>query len=134
MINDLTGDPGERVLPTSLRYFFTVLSNLTVYLLAFVLIQRPVKQAQVEIPRQTTNLTIVCEDSDVCEPVTIDFGPEDVYLFRQLAWIVIGIGAVFSLVFYLGIRGAQHGGGDRSAALETSKFLFFNLEPGRFFF
>ncbi|KAK3565487.1 hypothetical protein QTP86_010866 [Hemibagrus guttatus] len=66
-----------------LRYAFTVLSNITVYAVAWLLFHFQ-HSADPSIADQLSH--------------------SDVPVFRNLALIVLGIGAVFSLIFHLGTR------------------------------
>ncbi|KAM9475015.1 major facilitator superfamily domain-containing protein 12 isoform 1-T2 [Clarias gariepinus] len=90
LIPELVTCEHEKVELTSYRYAFTVLSNITVYAVAWLLF-RFQHSADSSIADQLSHL--------------------DVPVFRNLALIVLGIGAVFSLVFHLGTREhTQHRG------------------------
>ncbi|KAK2542076.1 Mfsd12 [Columba livia] len=77
----VTGDH-EKVELTAFRYAFTVMANITVYGLAWLLLN-----FQVDQPDRTEHL-----------------GIQDVPIFRNLSLIVVGLGAVFSLIFHLGTK------------------------------
>ncbi|XP_046726901.1 major facilitator superfamily domain-containing protein 12 isoform X2 [Silurus meridionalis] len=83
LIPELVTCEHAKVELTSYRYAFTVLSNITVYSVALLLFrfQHP---ADPSVAEQLSHL--------------------DVPIFRDLALIVLGIGAVFSLIFHLGTR------------------------------
>ncbi|XP_028329546.1 major facilitator superfamily domain-containing protein 12-like isoform X2 [Gouania willdenowi] len=65
---------------TAYRYAFTVVANITVYALAYLLFHVQAGQ-----------------DDDT-------LGPADIPIFRNLAFIVLGIGALFSAIFHLGTK------------------------------
>ncbi|KAM7378752.1 hypothetical protein PAMP_004351 [Pampus punctatissimus] len=76
-------------------YAFTVMANITVYALAYLLFH---VQAG--------------EDDDV-------LGPEDISIFRNLSLIVLGIGTLFSLFFHLGTSEKRPGAGEETGGEET---------------
>ncbi|GAU98136.1 hypothetical protein RvY_09317 [Ramazzottius varieornatus] len=79
MIPDLTSDDSERVELNSIRYAWTIASNLLVFVLtAFV-------------------LRYGNKDS---ERVT----PNDAGTFQLIVFVVVGIGVVFSVIFHLGVK------------------------------
>ncbi|XP_071086621.1 major facilitator superfamily domain-containing protein 12-like isoform X1 [Haliotis cracherodii] len=80
LIPDLTPNEHERVGLNGLRYGFTVLSNLTVFGIAWLLLA-------------------LGSDSD-----TSNLSAEDAPKFRNLVFIVIGIGVVFSFIFHIGTK------------------------------
>ncbi|KAM9349194.1 major facilitator superfamily domain-containing protein 12-like [Symphorus nematophorus] len=80
LIPELVTCEHAKVELTAYRYAFTVIANITVYAVAYVLFHF---QAG--------------EDDDLDS-----LGPIDIPVFRNLALIVLGIGALFSLVFHLG--------------------------------
>ena len=73
---ELTRDNDERVLLNSLRSICTILANLTVFLLAFAILH--------------------AKDTGA-------LGPADLPAFFSLALMVVAIGALFSVVFVLGV-------------------------------
>ncbi|XP_050402518.1 major facilitator superfamily domain-containing protein 12 [Patella vulgata] len=79
LIPELTSDEGERVGLNSLRYAFTVLSNLAVYLIFWLLFE--------------------LHDSGSSK-LSIADAPK----FQKLVFIVISIGAVFSFIFHVGVK------------------------------
>ncbi|XP_026783785.1 major facilitator superfamily domain-containing protein 12 [Pangasianodon hypophthalmus] len=83
LIPELVTCEHAKVELTSYRYAFTVLSNITVYAVAWLLFHFQ-HSVDPSIADQLSHL--------------------DVPIFRDLALIVLGIGAVFSLIFHLGTR------------------------------
>ncbi|KFQ48172.1 Major facilitator superfamily domain-containing protein 12, partial [Nestor notabilis] len=82
LIPELVTSDHEKVELTAFRYAFTVMANITVYGLAWILLT-----FQVDQPDRIEHL-----------------GPQDVPIFRNLSLIVVGLGAVFSLIFHLGTQ------------------------------
>ncbi|XP_068776409.1 major facilitator superfamily domain-containing protein 12 isoform X2 [Struthio camelus] len=82
LIPELVTNDHEKVELTAFRYAFTVMANITVYGLAWLLLN-----LQVEQPERMEHL-----------------GIQDVPVFRNLSLIVMGLGAVFSLIFHLGTK------------------------------
>ncbi|XP_040393230.1 major facilitator superfamily domain-containing protein 12 isoform X3 [Cygnus olor] len=82
LIPELVTSDHEKVELTAFRYAFTVMANITVYGLAWLLLN-----LQVDRPERTEHL-----------------GIQDVPVFRNLSLIVVGLGAVFSLIFHLGTK------------------------------
>ena len=76
LVPELTRDNDERVLLNSLRSICTILANLTVFLLAFAILH--------------------AKDTGA-------LGPADLPAFFSLALMVVAIGALFSVVFVLGV-------------------------------
>lgn len=77
LIPELVRCEHAKVELTAYRYAFTVMANITVYALAYLLFLQS------------------GEDVDM-------LGPADIPVFRNLALIVLGIGLVFSVLFHLG--------------------------------
>ena len=77
LVPELTRDSGERVYLNSLRSIATILSNVAVFCLAFVILHTCSSEAAI--------------------------GPDDVGAFYTLAVVVVAIGAVFSVVFVVGV-------------------------------
>ncbi|KAI1882607.1 hypothetical protein AGOR_G00236630 [Albula goreensis] len=84
---------------TAYRYAFTVIANITVYAVAWLLFHF---QGQEEDPSISDSL-----------------GSFDIPVFRNLALIVLGIGAVFSLLFHLGTK--ERGRGQEVAESEAGE-------------
>ncbi|KAJ0059312.1 hypothetical protein NL108_015498, partial [Boleophthalmus pectinirostris] len=78
LIPELVRCEHAKVELTAYRYAFTVMANITVYALAYLLFHMQSG-----------------EDMDA-------LGPVDIPVFRNLALLVLGIGLVFSLFFHLG--------------------------------
>ncbi|XP_028260156.1 major facilitator superfamily domain-containing protein 12 [Parambassis ranga] len=85
LIPELVSKESAKVELTAYRYAFTVMANITVYTVAWLLFHfqsvRSVGQA-----------------------ITDSLGQVDIPLFRTLALIVMGIGALFSLIFHVGTK------------------------------
>ncbi|NXC23017.1 MFS12 protein, partial [Corythaeola cristata] len=90
-----------------LRYAFTVMANITVYGLAWLLLN-----FQVDQPDRTEHL-----------------GIQDVPVFRNLSLIVMGLGAVFSLIFHLGTKEKPYPPGSLPQLEESAPLL--QKEPTR---
>ena len=81
LVPELSRDSNERVYLNSLRSIATILSNVTVFCFAFVILH-------------------TCSSA---QPI----GPDDVGAFYQLAIVVVAVGAVFSLLFVCGVPEPQ---------------------------
>ncbi|KAG7456532.1 hypothetical protein MATL_G00236750 [Megalops atlanticus] len=85
LIPELVSCEHAKVELTAYRYAFTVLANVTVYAMAWLLFHFQTGQEE--------------------DPSGIDsLGRFDIPVFRNLALIVLAIGAVFSLLFHLGTK------------------------------
>ncbi|XP_003788915.1 major facilitator superfamily domain-containing protein 12 isoform X1 [Otolemur garnettii] len=89
LIPELVTNDHEKVELTALRYAFTVVANITVYGAAWLLLHL-----------QGSSRMGPTEDINISDQL----GVQDVPVFRNLALLVVGIGAVFSLLFHLGTR------------------------------
>ncbi|KAM9685626.1 major facilitator superfamily domain-containing protein 12 [Trichechus inunguis] len=87
LIPELVTNEHEKVELTALRYAFTVVANITVYGAAWLLLHL----------QGSPHVGPTQEISD-------ELGVQDVPVFRNLSLLVVGIGAVFSLLFHLGTR------------------------------
>ncbi|XP_051719009.1 major facilitator superfamily domain-containing protein 12-like isoform X2 [Ctenopharyngodon idella] len=85
LIPELASCEHEKVELTAYRYAFTVIANITVYAVAWLLFHFQTQEG--DDPAIADNL-----------------GPVDIPVFRNLGLIVVGIGALFSLLFHLGTR------------------------------
>ncbi|XP_071769503.2 major facilitator superfamily domain-containing protein 12 isoform X1 [Centroberyx gerrardi] len=85
LIPELVSSESAKVELTAYRYAFTVVANITVYAVAWLLFHF---QAQ----------------HSVNPSIADNLGPVDIPLFRNLALIVLGIGALFSLIFHVGTK------------------------------
>ncbi|KAM6920122.1 major facilitator superfamily domain-containing protein 12-like isoform 2-T3 [Lycodopsis pacificus] len=101
LIPELVTCEHARVELTAYRYAFTVMANITVYAVAYLLFH---VQAR--------------EDDD---PLSDMLGPQDILVFRNLALIVLGIGALFSLLFHLGIAERSPGADGEAGGEEGRK-------------
>ncbi|XP_038020031.1 major facilitator superfamily domain-containing protein 12 isoform X3 [Motacilla alba alba] len=81
LIPELVSSDHGKVELTAFRYAFTVMANITVYGLTWLLLNFQTDQPDME-----------------------HLGPQDIPVFRNLALIVVGLGAVFSLIFHLGTK------------------------------
>uniref|UniRef100_T1JDD2 Major facilitator superfamily associated domain-containing protein n=1 Tax=Strigamia maritima TaxID=126957 RepID=T1JDD2_STRMM len=81
LIPDLSDDTHERTELNAIRYAFTVMSNICVYLITWVVLGIGNTEG--------SNKTI---------------GPDDLLKFQHIVLIVVSIGAVFSLIFHLGVK------------------------------
>lgn len=84
LIPELVTCEHAKVELTAYRYAFTVIANITVYAVAYLLFH------------------VQAEGDDA-------LGPVDIPVFRNLSLIVLGIGTLFSLIFHLGITERRPG-------------------------
>ncbi|XP_022617604.1 major facilitator superfamily domain-containing protein 12-like isoform X2 [Seriola dumerili] len=101
LIPELVTCEHAKVELTAYRYAFTVIANITVYAVAYLLFH---VQAR--------------EDDD---PLSDALGPADIPIFRNLALIVLGIGALFSIFFHLGTREWKRGAGGEAGGDEEGR-------------
>ncbi|KAK2490517.1 hypothetical protein MC885_021108 [Smutsia gigantea] len=87
LIPELVSSDHEKVELTALRYAFTVIANITVYGAAWLLLHL----------QGAPRLGPTWDDRE-------QLGVQDVPVFRNLSLLVVGVGAVFSLLFHLGTR------------------------------
>ncbi|XP_070816407.1 major facilitator superfamily domain containing 12b [Chaetodon trifascialis] len=85
LIPELVSRVSDKVELTAYRYAFTVVANITVYTVAWLLFHF---QAQ----------------HSVDPSITDNLGQVDIPLFRMLALIMLGTGALFSLIFHVGTK------------------------------
>ncbi|CAL8347056.1 unnamed protein product [Merluccius merluccius] len=91
LIPELVTCKHAKVELTAYRYAFTVIANIAVYAIAYLLFHFQVGQ-----------------DDD---PALVDsLGPMDIPVFRNLSLIVLAVGSVFSLLFHLGTKESRGGG------------------------
>ncbi|XP_069571961.1 major facilitator superfamily domain-containing protein 12-like [Brachyistius frenatus] len=93
LIPELVTCEHAKVELTAYRYAFTVIANITVYALAYLLFH------------------VQDGESDV-------LGPVDIPVFRNLALTVLGIGALFSVLFHLGTTERRPGAGGGAGGVE----------------
>uniref|UniRef100_A0A6Q2WXA1 Major facilitator superfamily domain containing 12 n=1 Tax=Esox lucius TaxID=8010 RepID=A0A6Q2WXA1_ESOLU len=96
LIPELVSCEHAKVELTAYRYAFTVMANITVYAVAYLLFH-------------------LQSESDQEPTLTETLGPIDINIFRNLSLIVLGIGALFSLVFHLGTKETKGGEGEKEA-------------------
>ncbi|XP_071844616.1 major facilitator superfamily domain-containing protein 12-like isoform X1 [Apostichopus japonicus] len=87
LIPELTSCEHERVELNTIRYTFTVVSNVVVFVIMWLL------------------LTFV-HSPHTMKPESLDksLGPEDIIQFRYLIFIVVAIGSVFCFIFHIGTK------------------------------
>ncbi|XP_054452421.1 major facilitator superfamily domain-containing protein 12a [Anoplopoma fimbria] len=110
LIPELVTCEHAKVELTAYRYSFTVIANITVYAVAYLLFH-------IQAGKDDDSL------SDV-------LGPQDIPVFRNLALIVLGIGALFSLLFHLGIKEKRPGGDGEAGGEEGRNRLKEEEEEG----
>ncbi|GAB6018970.1 Major facilitator super domain-containing protein 12 [Chamberlinius hualienensis] len=81
LIPDLTEDDSERTELTALRYAFTVISNIAVYGITWLILGITGSEHQ---------------DNQI--------GPEDLFKFRDIVLIVVAVGFVKSFLFHAGVK------------------------------
>ncbi|XP_043442071.1 major facilitator superfamily domain-containing protein 12 isoform X3 [Prionailurus bengalensis] len=87
LIPELVTNDHEKVELTALRYAFTVVANITVYGAAWLLLRLQGSP-----------------HTDVARDVRDQLGVRDVRVFQNLSLLVVGVGAIFSLLFHVGTR------------------------------
>ncbi|XP_055722035.1 major facilitator superfamily domain-containing protein 12-like isoform X2 [Salvelinus fontinalis] len=102
LIPELVSCEHAKVELTAYRYAFTVMANITVYAVAYLLFHF-----------QT--------GSDEDPSLTETLGPIDIPIFRNLSLIVLGIGALSSVLFHLGTREEQRGAGEEKREEEEEE-------------
>uniref|UniRef100_A0A8C5LS17 Major facilitator superfamily domain containing 12 n=1 Tax=Leptobrachium leishanense TaxID=445787 RepID=A0A8C5LS17_9ANUR len=88
LIPELAKNDHDKVELTAFRYAFTVMANIAVYAVAWLLLHFQVGQTD---PGDTEHL-----------------GRQDIPIFRTLSLIMIGLGIVFSLIFHVGTKEKQN--------------------------
>nr|CAD7448811.1 unnamed protein product [Timema bartmani] len=97
LIPDLTPSEHERTGLISIRYSFTVCSNVLVYLVTWGVL----------------HVTSDVQDAQI--------GPKDAYKFKHIVWIGLSLGAVTSLVFHLFVKEAPLEDGAHSPVVGQDK-------------
>lgn len=101
LIPDLTTKKHQRTELNSIRYAFTVLSNLSVFMITFFVLNASTDgQANSEICAANTTRNATpsqCSNTDT-------IGPEDDTKFRNIAIICCVVGSLFSIIFHVGVR------------------------------
>lgn len=105
LIPDLTTKKHQRTELNSIRYAFTVLANLGVFAITFVVLNTQ-KSAGETSPMPNCTMVEVNEAADAeamagCSTDTV--GPEDSIKFRNISLIVVVVGGFFSALFHLGV-------------------------------
>ncbi|KAK2831805.1 hypothetical protein Q7C36_016891 [Tachysurus vachellii] len=112
LIPELVKSESAKVELTAYRYAFTVIANITVYAVAWLLFHFQSN----EDPSITDNL-----------------GPVDIPIFRNLSLIVWAIGVFFSLIFHLGTRetkaGCKEDEGAEDNGQQTPHLIRSTLNP-----
>ncbi|KAK8747739.1 hypothetical protein OTU49_016567 [Cherax quadricarinatus] len=116
LIPDLTYKKHQRTELNSIRYAFTVLANLSVFTITFVVLNTSANPPGPIGTNSTASTTMVpvtdASDSltstlsgevDYSHDDTNSIGPEDTTKFRNIALICCVVGAVFSFVFHAGV-------------------------------
>ncbi|XP_070765427.1 major facilitator superfamily domain containing 12b [Enoplosus armatus] len=101
LIPELVSSESDKVELTAYRYAFTVVANITVYTVAWLLFHF---QAQLNVDPSITD----------------DLGQVDIPLFRTLALIMLGTGALFSLVFHVGTKESVSASGRENLLITPS--------------
>ncbi|XP_075467406.1 major facilitator superfamily domain-containing protein 12 isoform X2 [Ascaphus truei] len=85
LIPELAKNEHDKVELTAYRYAFTVMANITVYAVAWALLH--------------------FQEGEETQSDKMDtLGRQDIPIFRTLALIVVGVGALFSLFFHIGTK------------------------------
>ncbi|XP_026169432.1 major facilitator superfamily domain-containing protein 12-like isoform X2 [Mastacembelus armatus] len=100
LIPELVTCEHAKVELTAYRYAFTVIANITVYAVAYLLFHTQAGQNN--------------------DPLSDTLGPVDILVFRNLALIVLGIGVLSSVFFHVGTTERRPGEG-REAQEEEGK-------------
>ncbi|KAM4810171.1 major facilitator superfamily domain-containing protein 12 [Rhinophrynus dorsalis] len=88
LIPELAKNDHDKVELTAFRYAFTVMANIAVYAVAWLLLHFQVGEDR---PDNMDHLS-----------------KQDIPIFRTLALIVVGLGALFSVCFHIGTKEKQH--------------------------
>jgi Na+/melibiose symporter-like transporter len=83
MINELTHKDGERVALNSYRYAWSVISNISVYAMASVLL----------------GLNSKSNETDITSA--------DAHIFRTLTFFVVGVGSICMIIFHIGLKESE---------------------------
>lgn len=85
LIPELTSDEHERVELNTIRYSFTVISNITVFVIMWLLLK-------------------FSDTGHPMHPLSTSLGPDDLHQFQMLVYIVVAIGGVFCFIFHIGTK------------------------------
>ncbi|XP_042228945.1 major facilitator superfamily domain-containing protein 12-like [Homarus americanus] len=97
LIPDLTSKKHQRTELNSIRYAFTVLANLSVFAITFVVLNISGDSDDNDDSTTTTTQSVPASEQN-------NIGPEDDAKFRNIALICCGVGAVFSFIFHTGVQ------------------------------
>ncbi|CAH1795900.1 unnamed protein product [Owenia fusiformis] len=97
LIPDLTSNSQERVELNAIRYAFTVISNLLVYLITWLMLD--IHQTDSAKGDGNGDGTLSIQD-------TPKFRLRK--SFQDITFIVVGLGAVFSIIFHIGVKERKH--------------------------
>lgn len=102
LIPELTSDENQRVGLNTIRYTFTVLSNVFVFVVMWMLLK-------------------FIHTSHPMQPDSLDksLGPEDIVQFRYLIFTVVSVGGIFCFIFHVGTK--EKPARVTSNSLETSQ-------------
>ncbi|CAL4108311.1 unnamed protein product, partial [Meganyctiphanes norvegica] len=111
LIPDLTTMKKQRTELNSIRYAFTVIANLSVYTIMFFVLDYDCDTDVPEVDGNSTTIapkneisTTMGPTSTIIVPDCSELGPEDSSKFSQVAYICLGIGLAFSILFQLGVH------------------------------
>ncbi|CAH1778048.1 unnamed protein product [Owenia fusiformis] len=111
LIPDLTSNSQERVELNAIRYAFTVISNLLVYLITWLMLGI----------HQTDNANDVVD-------VKGTLSSQDTSKFRDITFVVVGLGAVFSIIFHIGVKEHNHEGSEEDKEPHTPRSSYSAFE------
>ncbi|XP_071506133.1 major facilitator superfamily domain-containing protein 12-like [Diadema antillarum] len=112
LIPELTQMDGERVELNAIRYAFTVMSSIFVYLVTFLLLHMQ-------------------EDEKDSDQVSTSLDSDDIPQFRYLVLIVVGVGSIFAAIFHLGTREPRRGRRRRlSSSSEMEDSTSYSIQGG----
>lgn len=96
LIPEITPNEHDRTKLTAIRYGFTVLSNVMVYVITW--------------------FALHIDDSSNASKI----GPDDAWKFQQVVWSGLGIGVVASIIFHIGVKETNSGNDVRSGQQRVS--------------
>uniref|UniRef100_A0A2P2ICJ4 Major facilitator superfamily domain-containing protein 12-like n=1 Tax=Hirondellea gigas TaxID=1518452 RepID=A0A2P2ICJ4_9CRUS len=110
LIPDLTPKKSQRTELNSIRYAFTVLSNLSVFAMTFVILEAEsddVPSGGDDAMNGTTlfpNEFSSTKEPNGCGTSNSSLQPSDLIQFRTIALACVGVGLIFSIIFHLGVK------------------------------
>uniref|UniRef100_A0A8D8WMV6 Major facilitator superfamily domain-containing protein 12 n=1 Tax=Cacopsylla melanoneura TaxID=428564 RepID=A0A8D8WMV6_9HEMI len=96
LVPDLTPNEHERTSLLSVRYAFTVISNLLVYVVMYIAVESGEKHGSDNIGPQDKPKFQVKHGSD-------NIGPQDKPKFQYISYFVVGLGYLSTIIFYAGV-------------------------------